>query len=339
MRTASKFLILSLALSSAGLGCGRVGGLAGALPGDDAVSINVPGSQRAQSSSTAQGLLGDTSEFYVHTYRISRFLNAHVVGLLAHLRAITNNRPTSTEGDVSTWGPHTPGGLEPLTYRLTATKVAEHKYTLNLEARPKASNAEEDFVTLLDGEVEGSGQEDGRGKGVLSLHFDNARAINPTVRERGNIHVSFDATTEPRSVAVDFEQFAGAEEDAVPASATYRYNEAQDASGSFLFSVLANVHKASEAKPGLEKMTLKSRWVASGEGRGDVTVEGDEVAAQLLEAGLTAQSVQATECWGADFNVVFQDTLPAELAEHIRPTQGDAAACAVAQAEFPASQL
>lgn len=339
MRTVSKSLLLSVALSAAAMGCGRAGGLQGALPGDEAVSINVPGSQRAQASSTAQGLVGETSEFYVHTYRISRFLNGHVVGLLAHLRAITNNRPTSQDGDTSVWGPHTPGGLEPLTYRLTAVKIAENTYTLNLEARPKASQDEAAYVTLLDGQVQGSGQEDGRGKGVLSLHFDNARAINPGVRERGNIHVSFDAMTEPRTVAVDFEQFAGGEDGAVPGDATYRYEEAQDASGSFLFSVLANVHKAQENKPGLERMTLKSRWIANGEGRGDVTVEGEEVQAQLTEAGIAAESVQATECWGADFAVVFQDTLPAELADHIRPTQGDAASCAVAQAEFPASQM
>jgi hypothetical protein len=335
MRFSARHLLTVAALSFSTLACGGKAGLGGVLPSDDAVSIRVPGTQASGLSATSQGLVGQSSEFYIHTYRISRFLNGHVVGLLGHLRAITSQPATSTQGDVSTWGPYTPGGLEPLTYRLTATKVSDHVYNLSLEGRPRRSTSDADYRALLDGQVTGSGADDGRGMGDLELHFDNAAAINPGVLERGTIHIGYNAMTQPRTVAVDFLQFAS--DEGTPADATYRYSENEDHSGTFLFSVAANIHRAQDQHPGLETLTLRSTWVESGAGRGDVTVEGAEVAEQMQSVGLTETSVKATECWGEDFSVVFQETLPQALESDIRPRQGDPTACAVAQADFPAA--
>jgi len=330
----NKHLIVSALALSSMAACGKdADPFAGALPSDDNVSIRVPGSS---SNDTGQPLLGANSEFYVHTYRISRFLNAHVVGLLKTIRDITRNEPTSEEGNTRIWGPHTPGGLEPLTYRLVVEKLGENVFALDLQGRPRRSTDDADFKSLIDGQITGSGQQDGRAKGDLVLHFDTASSLNPAVPERGEIQINFDAIAQPRTVAVDFVQFSGADEGA-PADATYRYSENEDSSGDFLFAIHANIHKAEENRPGLETMALRSRWVASGAGRGDVTITGEEVAAQLTEAGIAAASVQATECWGEDFNVSFQDTNPAELRESIHPLQGDAASCAVTTADYPSA--
>ncbi|MBI5497591.1 MAG: hypothetical protein HY904_21450 [Deltaproteobacteria bacterium] len=326
--------LVALFLLAGSTACGGATGLAGALPSDDSISIRVPGASQQGQSSTSQGLLGAASDFYIHTYRISRFLNGHVVGLLAHIRWVTSQPPTTHQGDTYVWGPHTPGGLEPLTYRLTAEKLGEHTYSLVLHARPRSAQDESAFKAILEGTVQGSGQGDGRGKGDLVLHFDNAAAINPAVLERGDIIISFNALEEPRKVGVDFAQFQGADQ-GVPHDATYRYEEAADQSGSFLFAVEGNVNRADENRAALEVLTLRSRWLSSGAGRGDVTITGGDVEAQLGEAGMNGSSVQATECWGEDFTVVFQDTLPEQLREHIRPLQGDPALCAVTQASFP----
>ena len=330
MTTKTLTTLSLLALGSTLGACGPAEGLSGMLPSNEAVSIRVPGGD--DGGGLEQALLGDVSEFYVHTYRTSRFLNGHVVGLLERMREVTQHPPTTTDGPRSTWGPYTPGGLEPLTYRLVAEKVADNTYNLDLQGRPRRATGEEDYKSLIDGQVVGSGQGDGRAKGSLTLHFDNAGAMNPGVLERGEVLIGFDALQWPRAITVDFAQFAGAE--GGPHDATYRYTENEDRSGTFLFSVLLNVHRAEEARPGLETMALRSSWAASGAGRGDVTITGDEVAAQLSEASMDATAVQATECWGEEFTVVFQDTLPAELRDGIRPLQGDAAACAVT-ASFP----
>ncbi|MEW5852139.1 MAG: hypothetical protein AB2A00_25345 [Myxococcota bacterium] len=333
--TTSRKLMLLAVASQMTLACGpQKADFSTALPSDEAVTIRVPGSEDEGGSSTASSaLVGDVSEFYVHTYRISRYLNGHVVALLREIRNITQHEPTSVEGEKAIWGPYTPGGLEPLTYRLTAEKIGENQYALNLEARRKQSAAEEDYRSLIDGQVQGSGQEDGRGQGVLVLHFDAAGDLNPAVLERGEIQISFNSMQEPRSIDVDFIQFANAD-DRNPHDATYRYAENEDHSGTFLFSIQANIHKHNENKPGLETMTLRSSWVGSGAGRGDVTVSGAEVAADLSAAGLTDTNVRATECWGEDMTVVFQDTVPAELREEIRPLDGEESACAVA-ASYP----
>jgi hypothetical protein len=330
MTTKTLTTLTLLALGTTLGACAPQEGFPGHLPSNEAVTIRVPGDDGG--GGLGQALLGDVSDFYVHTYRTSRFLNGHVVALLERVRQVTASPPTTSAEQRWTWGPHTPGGLEPLTYRLVVEEVGAHTYNLDLQARPRRSTAEEDFRSLMDGQVVGSGQGDGRGQGSLTLHFDNAGAMNPGVLERGEVVIGFDSLAWPRSVTVDFLQFSGAH--GTPHDATYRYAENEDRSGTFLFSVLTNIHRDEEARPGLETLSLRSSWAASGAGRGDVTVTGDEVEAQLAGASLEATHVQATECWGEEFTVVFQDTVPAELRSGIRPLQGDPAACAV-PASFP----
>lgn len=323
-------------------GCNRDDAVefAGILPEDRHVSINVPG------GGDGQALVGERSEFYETTYNVSRGLNGGVAWVLALSREISRLPPTSRSGDTYVWGPSKPEGLERISWRFTATKLEERHWSFFLEGRPKGSSAESDFKKIYEGEVTKAAGND-RGHGTLAILFDNSQALeqktcsasNRDVME-GTANVTWAADTEPRSVGIVFSNFRNAcDEGATRQPATYNYVEAQDGSGNFQFSLQGNIHKLVENKPGLERWTMRSRWMSEGKGRADVTLGEGEIPTDLTANGFTGNAIIATECWDDLFNVSFQTTeptdLPQALKDSIRPTQGDPALCAYATLDLP----
>src|SRR5207244_13436147 len=102
---------------------------------------------------------------------VSTDINLHALGTLALLHAIVEQHPTSRTATSRTWGPWTPGGLDPLTYRAVVERAGAGAYTYSIDARPRASTADQDFLPLLDGKIT-RGALARTGKGDLTLHFD-----------------------------------------------------------------------------------------------------------------------------------------------------------------------
>ncbi|MBI5493394.1 MAG: hypothetical protein HY904_00095 [Deltaproteobacteria bacterium] len=339
--TASRLSVLAaLALASA---CGgNAADFTGIIPDDGAVTINVPG------QSGGQPLLGARSDFYETTYNISRGINGGVTWVLGLTRAISLQRPSKVDGDQYTWGPSQPSGLDRIQWKFEATKVADGHWTFQLLGRPKNSTSEADYKAVYDGEVFRGADDPARGHGSLNLYFDNSQALeqkscgnaNRDVLE-GRAVVAFAADVNPRTVSVDFVDFRNAcDGDTVTRQpAHYDYTEAADGAGNFQFSAHGNVHKAAENKPLLEKMAIRSRWMANGAGRSDVSIGEGEVPGDLAANSISGNAVIATECWDEMFNVSYQTTeptdLPQGLKDAIRPTEGNAADCVFTQQELP----
>ena len=324
-------------------GCGQKDLLdfQGALPEDSEVAIKVPGSD-----GSGQPLLGSRSDFYDTTYNVSRGINGGVGWVLGLSRAISLQQPTKHEGNTFIWGPSQPQGLERISWRFTAEKLAERHWQFWLEGRPKASGDEADFKRVYEGDVtRAEGQR--RGHGTLALFFDHSQELEGKVCGNGNrdvlegrADVVFASDAEPRTVAVDFSEFRNRCDDgAVREPAHYRYSEATDGAGDFQFSWRGNVHRLNENKPDAEKWTIRSRWMSSGAGRGDVTLGEGEIATDLAANNIMGNAIIATECWDEVFNVSYQTTeptdLPQTLRDAIRPTEGDASACVFTQLELP----
>lgn len=302
-----------------------------ALPTRDTVAIHVP-QQAGQAL-----VVGEQSQLMIDSKNLADGINGGVGWVFDLLEAIVDMPPTEQDETKAVWGPSEPKGLERISYRFTVEAVGEGDYAYHLDARPKGATAEEDFVVLLDGTAQPG--DDNKGTGTMNAYVGARRGLLPEGEdcESGVIRVAYDASSEPKALAVDFEQFLNTceDEDGEPADAHYDYTETADGAGTLDFEVLANMHAADEGKPGEETLSIRTRWLASGSGRADVRVEGAEVAADLQAMGSTETSVLVTECWDDLFALTFADTTPDELEASLKENVGDEASCAFAEASVP----
>ena len=315
-----------------------------AVPAQSAVTIPVPGSAKAGTSSsgigsTSQALLGATSEYYETTLAYSTVVNGSAIALLGIIKAVTAQPSTSSTATTRTWGPGAPGGLDPLAYRLVVTKVATGQFTFSLDARPKASTADADFLPILDGGIT-KGTAVDTGNGTMTLHFDNTRKLRPDACEVGAIEFVFDNTIASPTLDVSFSKFANDNatnptcKTDMPTDATYHFSQDAAGNGNFVFAIAGDVDKHKDEMPAkLEELTIRSRWNASGAGRSDVRVSGGDVPGDLMSAGISMMDVTASQCWDTSFATVYETSAPAQL--NIVPTDGDPTKCAFTSAQLP----
>lgn len=324
-----KKFAIALPLILAATACGRGDMFAAALPSRDQVKMNVPSNNSALAA-------GDQSELYLATLGISTMFNGSVLWAFDVIEAILAMPPTTMDDDQAVWGPSEPRGLERLSYRFTVNRVEEGHYTYKLEARLKENTEESDFVIVFDGEAFPG--EDDRGTGTLNYHLGSRRNLMIEQCDLiGEIHVEYDTTTEPRMLDVVLEGVADECKGEDPADAHYIYTEAADASGTMDFAMRNNIHGAEENKPQEEIFAVRSRWLATGQGRSDVQVSEGEIPADLATyiPGTTATTVEIVECWSEVFVVDYTDTNPDELEPHLNHEEsGDAALCAFTEAEY-----
>ncbi|MSP61869.1 MAG: hypothetical protein EXR72_16355 [Myxococcales bacterium] len=329
-----------------GSGCGRGtdSEFVDAVPNAQAVTIAVPaGGMKAGTSEEGLGrsdeaLLGTISEYYQITYGVSTGVNAAALGMIGLVHTIVHQPSTRATATSRTWGPWTPGGLDPLTYRVVVTKLAAGQFSFSIEGRARASKSDGDYLPFLDG-MANRGLTAGTGKGTMTLHFDNARKLRPESCEQGTIAFAFDNTQAAATLDVMFHAFANRNpqnklcKDETPTEAVYHYDRTEGGAGNFVFSFRSNIHKAIEAKPALEEVSIRSRWQATGEGRSDFRIGGTEVAADLAKAGLKETAVTASQCWDGSFKTVYETSAPSQVG--LIATAGISDKCAFPAAIFP----
>ncbi|MBN1945652.1 MAG: hypothetical protein JW797_08235 [Bradymonadales bacterium] len=330
--------LVSIGLGIGLLGCTESGGTSfttdwrAVFPTASDVELRIP------SDPVPSGLLvGETALFYSETYRQTRAVNGMVYVILSVLGDIAALPPTSYSQDQAVWGPYTPA-LEPAAFRLSATRVAPGEYRYVLQARPRASSSEEDWVDLIAGEAFPSGDRNGHGR--FSLDWTSLHELNGNSTLVGQMEVSYDhRPLSFRSVEVLFTDLAdlGQNPEGEPLSGTYRYQEADDTSGEFQFAYLADLYAPVEELSLPETVQVRSRWTDTGEGRSDVRVSGVEVAevlGGLLD--LEQEYVQVSECWDDLFLRTWYDETPVRLTADDGepeagsldgPGQGDPATC------------
>ncbi|MEZ4360980.1 MAG: hypothetical protein R3B48_15900 [Kofleriaceae bacterium] len=304
MRTLGKTLLVTSLLAASASGCleqdKRPDGLDSALPTAEQLSIKLPeGQTRA---------VGQLAEYYTHTRGITRFLNGSSAWVLVLIHSIVQYPVTTVEGNVYTWGPWAEG-LDPAEYKLVVTAVANGNFEYQLAGRPR--NTTGAFETVISGTAI-PGATDAESKGTILLDFDAAERVNPVDNDAtGQLTIRYDFAA--RTLGLD----AVTVEDGRPATAHYEYKSQPDGAGDMVFGLRGNA----DAGPGLETITLRSRWLANGAGRGDGRITGGDVGSE----------VTASECWDSQFRRVYF------IAESgmLGGTEGDAADCAFANADLP----
>jgi len=296
-----------------------------AVPEQQSVALSGPdahASSATASASPSRRTLGTApstayAKWYGFTREMRNGVNRVTAGVLGGVWTILHVPPTTIAKDSAAWGPYT-DELEPVTYRFRITRIGRDEYDYTLEGRPKASNDEADFRSVLTGH--GYGKPHAlHGQGEFTIDLDVAKALDPLAHasDSGTVHIAYD-------LPHDFLE----QPDFLPRSITAKVDPAGDAE--YTVESLANVdHTGSihvdahvdiaESKDTLlEDVVIDSRWQPTGAGRADIDFTGGDLPASV-------PMVDAVECWGTDFvQSYYSDSV------NFSPTVGTESACVYA---------
>lgn len=265
-----------------------------------ATSKMEPPSTKSQGSlaTVEQALEGEPSGMFGLTWGAILLVNGFTGFTLAGLDAVASQDPTSVNGDTAIYGPYTPFASQ-TTWLLTVKRKANNVFEYQLDGKPK-DTPDSEYYTLLDGEHEVAISDEGRpmrgyGEGHYTLHWEYVTRLSnvPVKRGTAKFRYSRNSPTDKVRVEVDTEEFIG--NDTTPNTARYRYAQVPGGEGSFEFGVDTNVHWFDPNRKADERLTIKSRWVESGEGRADVRLNGGD----MVSAGTL------NECWDSRFRSSF----------------------------------
>ncbi|MBN1208125.1 MAG: hypothetical protein JXB05_24905 [Myxococcaceae bacterium] len=283
------------------VGCGQLqeDAFRDGLPSKEMVEMKKPGGtsgQGLESDSVRAFGQGDQSEAYRWTRDATDVVNGGTRAVLNLIEEITEYPPTTIEGNVAVWGPHTEA-LKDTTWKLTVTEESEHKYSYKLEGKAKQA-ADTEFKVIISGSHEISTDEQGNrlrnyGTGAFKIDWDAAQTLPDHDDNVGNLEVRYTRLNAAAEAKVEaaFRNVKDGKQSDTRVNADYKYKEAPGAGGEFEFALLKDMD-TDPARSLIEKLTIKSRWGQSGAGRADVKISGGD----FLLASATIN-----ECWDANF--------------------------------------
>lgn len=263
-------------------------------PSKAMVEINLPSKTTSgleaedEVAQTGQAARGDRSDMYALTRGATALVNGGAVAILGLIKAITDHQPTSFHGNVAVWGPHTED-LSPNTWRLTVTRTGQNNFSYALEAKAKTA-ADSAYVAVLTG-THTAGDAQDVGSGEFLIDWDRAQTLPEHDNNVGTADITYSRNA--AGAVVVSAQFRQVKDGAsgLKVDADYRYSSASPGQGgSFDFATFKNLGDASQ--PALEKLTIRSRWLATGAGRADVKASGGD---------LGTATATANECWDINF--------------------------------------
>lgn len=266
------------------------------VPTAQMVNLDMPSTARAglqeDVGQSQQGLMGDRSEYYGLTRLTTGIVNGASAWILGALKSVTAEPPTSMEGNVAVWGPHTPE-LSLVTWRLTVTRTHWNQFSYVLEGKGKAE-PDTAYKAVLSGAhtaaVDSAGEEiPNCGSGNFLVEWGNARDGSTNA---GNAEVTYSRLTPTSDVTINVE-FRGVRDAATGLVTTglYGYKHFSAGGGEFTFSTDANVQWWDGSLAALEHLSIKSRWTQTGAGRADILVTGGDLVGPAT----------INECWDQTF--------------------------------------
>ncbi|RJO64856.1 MAG: hypothetical protein C4523_17640 [Myxococcales bacterium] len=266
-----------------------------AIPDWEQLRLDIPGGE-------AQGRLraaeAPIAEYYKITRQTVLDINGFVFAMLSVVDEVLQYPPTSDSGDSQVWAPEQPlSGLSPVVPRFTLTAVGENKFDFLFELRPK-NEGEESYVRVWAGAFEREADTARRGRGEMTIDFDQAAAVDPTTEERGKIIIDYDIrTTVDRVINLAFQSFRGEDdpEDWL-IDAEYSYREAADNTGEFFFTAQGDIFPAEDGSASEETLSVFTRWQGDGAGQAVVEVSGEDIDASGFSSG------EDRECWDDGFH-------------------------------------
>jgi hypothetical protein len=261
------------------------------VPRESTVHVTVP----AKSGQALTVDQSQPSEFYALTYGVTSLLNGGAFFVGALVKAVLHYPPTNITGDTATWGPFQ-GELEPITWKVSITRVAEHRFTYRFEGQPRAQPSAP-FLTVLSGTHEaaiddGGMPMEGFGSGSFTLDWD-ARQKLPLAKpnEVGKADYTY-ARLAPGSDATVDAKFRQVRDDKTGKLIDVDYGYLHHAGGGGSMDFTYDAPTA--MPPG--KWWVRSRWLGTGAGRSDVRAVSADV-----PGGATVN-----DCWNTSFASSFR---------------------------------
>jgi hypothetical protein len=286
------------------------------LPSRAMVAVRPPG---AQAQKLTSGALEENqkSEFYLLTKGAAETINQGPGAVLDLIEGITQNLPTSISGDTAVWGPYS-DATHPNAWKLTVIQEGEHAYRFKLEGKDKNA-ADSAFQVILSGThtiaTDGQGNRlRDFGAGAFTLDWDAAQTLPEHEEEVGLLKLTYSRASAQEKATVSAE-LRGVNDDEKPGArvdADYRYQETPGAGGELEFALDKDMDQGTN-RPGIEHLTIRSRWTRTGAGRSDVT---------FSKGDLGTGSAQASECWDSSFLSRYFTV------SYGAPGYGDVSACA-----------
>lgn len=296
-----KMMLVAAALMMAACGGGQADKFRTGVPTTDAVKLNVParagqGLQVENLGTSQQALQGEDSDFYKLTRGVTLGINGGTAAVLGLVKAITDRPPTSVNGNVATWGPHTEA-LSPTTWKLTVTKVADDEFSYIFEGKAKQDD-DTKYRKVLTGThkptLDAAGDPvEKMGSGDFVLNWDERKQLPEPDGNVGKAHIFYSraSATADVTIKVQFTQVKDEQDPSKLIDAEYRYLETTAKNGEFQFATNKDLDKGNASRPLVERLTVRSRWTAQGAGRADVKATGGDIATEAT----------ASECWDTNF--------------------------------------
>jgi hypothetical protein len=298
--------ITSLALAL-GVGCQPVDEAdeyRNAIPTQETVKMAVPqqAGQALMVEAQTQALKqGETADFLQLTRLVSGVVNGGGAAVLILVKFVVSHPPTKVDATSAVWGPWTDRN-DPVSWKVTVTKVGEHKYDYKFEGRDKTMG-DGPFTVVLSGNhtaaVDAAGMPiEGFGSGNFTLDWDARNTLPAPPRDPlnnqpdvGTASYSYARLSATADVSVDaqFRQVRDNDHPGQRVDADYKYRQTPGAGGSMEFVHAAPQNMTSKGAT----WAVKSRWTKDGAGRSDVKARGGDI-----PAGTEAT---ANECWDSNY--------------------------------------
>jgi len=262
------------------------------VPREETVQVEIP--KRGQALTVegqSRALQGLPAEYWALTFGVSSIINggAAFVGLL--VRTVIAHPPTTISADQAVWGPFGGQGLDPIIWKVTVTRVGDHKYQYTFEGQSRINPGP--FVTVLAGThtaaLDDQGDPvEGFGSGSFTLDWDARQKLplaNPD--EVGTATYSYARMPgETATLSAQFRQVKDKDKNKL-VDVDYAYTHHLGGSGTMDFSYDA----AAQLGMADGKASVRSRWQPNGAGRSD---------AKLTSSSLPGPAT-ASECWNGVF--------------------------------------
>lgn len=264
---------------------------------DERVLVSLPTSDAA-----AARTVGDWSEFYLATADATDDVNGLIAGVLSLLDQVVQTRPSDFDRAAhrAVWGPYG-DTLDPVqTWVIVEYDPTTDVHTWAFAQRPKGDE-EAEGVVVIAGEVDaGATREDHTGRFVMD--FTMLHELDPNVDHTGIFYSEYDVDPTGVSAEAAVEGWQDVRLDEGPYNAVYLYAQTPDGAGEMDLAWQGDYLDDGE----LDVYALRSRWDATGAGRGD---------AFLVDSGETLLGA-ASECWDDSFRLVYRvDTWEGEVGE------------------------
>jgi hypothetical protein len=266
------------------------------VPRQETVTVDGP-SKQGQALTVdvqSQSLRGGLADSAALTVGVTAVINGGALFVGALVKAVVLEvEPTSITGDTAVWGPFA-AGLDPVTWKVTVTKVAEHQFQWRFDGRPRLQPAAP-FVTVLSGTHTAAADANGDniagfGDGSFTIDWE-ARATLPLPDPHQAGMASYSYSRQPgaaTTVSAQFRQVLDDKDRKVDIDYAYHRQAGQGGSVDFVDSA------AAQAGMPAGRWSFRTRWLAGGSGRTDAR-----------GTTMSGAAVTASECWNAAFLSTF----------------------------------